>query len=333
MTPVGQIPATGGRVRKYADGAERARAWRARQAELRTAGSANLSEESSTATGTGPELAVASLAAVLPQLKATTAKQLSEFSALAARIESAVELLSDPDAIDERLELARAESARLVAEAQDQTAAAKAEASRARAAEQAVRAERDEATESAAQAWERVGELETAATQAAAAAEQARTAHTAELDTVAQQLRQVSEDYEAALAAERVASSQAKDRAADAHEKFLTEQAARLADAHHHERQRDADAQELSRLQAEHTAALERARVTAAQHEETAVAQVREFYEARLVDRDERIEDLRSQLVDTRAARDRVQADLTSVLAHSGTPARTSGATAKTAKA
>ena len=319
---VGQSPATGGRVRRYADGAERARAWRARQAERRVG--SETPAGSGAPTG-GPELAVASLAAVLPQLKETTAQQMAAFSAVAARIEAAVDLLSDPEAIDERLELARAESARMVAEAQDQAAAAKADASRARSAEQALRAERDEATESAAQAWERVGELETAATQAEEEAAQARTTHAAqvetmraehaaELDTRALQLRQATDDYEAALSAERAASARAEDRAAEAHEGFLAEQAARLADAQQHERQRDAAAQELSHLRAEHTAALDRVRSEAAHHEATAVAQVKESYEARLVDRDERIDDLRSQLADARADRDRVHADLAAAL-------------------
>ena len=340
-TAVGQIPATGGRVRRYADGAERARAWRARQAERRATGIEPAGGSASPAGG--PELAVASLAAVLPQLKETTTQQLSAFSALAARIEAAVELLSDPEAIDERLELARAESARLVAEAQDQAAAAKVEASRARSAEQALRVERDEATESAAQAWERVGELETATAQAEEEAARVRaefdaqlhtmrTEHAAELDTRAQQLRQTTDDYEAALAGERAASARAQDREEEAHGKFVAEQAARLADAQQHERQRDAASQELSHLRTEHTAALERARTDAADHEATALAQVKESYEARLVDRDERIDDLRSQLADVRADRDRVHADLASALTRPATGRPSATGSSKTAK-
>ena len=37
-TPVGERPPTGGRVRQYENGAERARAWRERQRERQAAG-------------------------------------------------------------------------------------------------------------------------------------------------------------------------------------------------------------------------------------------------------------------------------------------------------
>ena len=37
-TPVGERPATGGRVRQYENGAERARAWRERQRARQAAG-------------------------------------------------------------------------------------------------------------------------------------------------------------------------------------------------------------------------------------------------------------------------------------------------------
>lgn len=321
-TEVGQVPATGGRVKKYADGAERAKAWRARQAERRAVDTA---PTASSPTGR-PELAVASLAAVLPLLKEATAQQTAAFSALAGRIEAAVELLSDPAAIDERLELARAESAKLVAEAQDQAAAAKADASRARSAEQALRVERDEATESAAQAWERVTELETRTTEAEEVASRLRAdhathlaevnnQHAVELDAQAALLRKTEEDYDTALAAERAASARAEDRADVLNTKLMEEQQARIDDAHKYDRQREAITAELSRARIDHAAALERTRSEGEQRQAIAVAQVKEACETRLADRDERLDDLRSQLTDLRTERDRAHAELAAALA------------------
>ena len=321
-TEVGQVPATGGRVKRYADGAERAKAWRTRQAERRAVDTAP-----TTPSPTGrPELAVASLAAILPQLKEATAQQTAALSALAGRIEAAVELLSDPAAIDEHLELARAESAKLVAEAQDQAAAAKADASRARSAEQALRIERDEATESAAQAWERVTELETQATEAQEAATrlradhathlaEVRNQHAIELDAQAALLRKTEEDYDTALAAERAASARAEDQAEVANTKLIEEQQARIDDAHQYDRQREAITAELSQARIDHATALERTRAEGEQRQAAALAQVKEACETRLADRDERLNDLRAQMADLRTERDRAYTELAAALA------------------
>ena len=149
-TPVGQAPATGGRVRQYASAAERARAFRERQATAR----AETGQAGAPGPGERPELAVASLVGVVASLQQLLGAAQAGMAEQVERAEAAVALLSDPAAIDERLELSRADVGRQVAEAQDQVARSRTEAGRARAAEEAAVTERDAALAAAAEAWE-----------------------------------------------------------------------------------------------------------------------------------------------------------------------------------
>lgn len=110
VTPVGKRPATGGRVRLYENGAERARAWRERQRARQDA-----AEESQMPPS--PELAEASLGIVLEQLPRLAQSHLEAMGALVAKIEDAIGALADPDAVAQSLAAARAEAARQVAEA------------------------------------------------------------------------------------------------------------------------------------------------------------------------------------------------------------------------
>lgn len=162
-------------MRQYASAAERARAFRERHAATRTAAgdSGVLGPEDR------PEFAVASLAGVVASLQQLLGSAQAAMAEQVDRAQAAVALLADPAAIDERLELSRADVGRQVAEAEDRVARARTEAGRARAAEEAAVAELDSALAAAAEAWETTQHAQ----EAAAAAELARAQATAERDT------------------------------------------------------------------------------------------------------------------------------------------------------
>ena len=153
-TPVGARPATGGRVREYADGVERARAWRERQRARRV-------EAGQPPTVGSPALAEASLAVVMEQLRTLLQSHRDEVAGLVGRAEEAIDLLGDPEAVAEALESGRAEAARQVAEAQEQVARANQLRSAAEGAARQAKAEQEEAEGAATVAWERVDQLET----------------------------------------------------------------------------------------------------------------------------------------------------------------------------
>jgi DNA repair exonuclease SbcCD ATPase subunit len=153
-TPVGQIPVTGGRERRYANDAERARAWRERQKARRT----DAFEGGSTAVT--PELAEASLAVLLDRLAEVGRAHEATVGELAGRVEDAIGALADPEAVAEALAGARAEAARQVAEAEERAIrASQAKAAAEAAARDATQA-RIDAEEAANGAWERTETLE-----------------------------------------------------------------------------------------------------------------------------------------------------------------------------
>jgi len=97
-TPIGEAPATGGRTKLYSDDAERARAWRARQKERQPSGSSPV---------TSPQLAAASLTVSLERLGDLVHSHHEAVAAEVARVEEAIDVLSDPEAVAEALESAR----------------------------------------------------------------------------------------------------------------------------------------------------------------------------------------------------------------------------------
>ncbi|KQU35785.1 hypothetical protein [Rhodococcus sp. Leaf233] len=166
-------PLKPGRPKIHASPADRVKAHRARAAEK--AAKAAIVDEADTAT---PELAVASLAAVLPELEA----QFGKITALVKRVESAIGTVADPKALDQRLELMRAETARTVSAAEERAASAEAAAHAATVRADALDAENDELRADAADAWQHTEAAETAAEQARADLEEQKAAHQRTLD-------------------------------------------------------------------------------------------------------------------------------------------------------
>jgi hypothetical protein len=155
QTPVGQIPVTGGRERRYANDAERARAWRERQKARRTD-----PVEGGGSTAVPPELAEASLAVLLDRLAEVGRAHEATVGELAGRVEDAIGALADPEAVAEALAGARAEAARQVAEAEERAIrASQAKAAAEAAARDATQA-RTDAEDAANGAWERTETLE-----------------------------------------------------------------------------------------------------------------------------------------------------------------------------
>ena len=153
-TPVGQVPVTGGRQRRYASDAERARAWRERQKARRT------DPREAGGDAVTPLLAEASLSVLLERLGEVGRAHEATVGELAGRVEDAIAALADPEAVAEALEAARAEAACQVAEADERAV----RASQARAAAEATARDaasaRIEAEEAANGAWERTETLE-----------------------------------------------------------------------------------------------------------------------------------------------------------------------------
>lgn len=169
-------PRKPGRPRIHASASDRVRAHRARAAEKagKIATVAGV-DEADTAT---PEIAVASLAAVLPAL----ATQAEQITALVQRVESAIGTVSDPKALDQRLELMRAETARTVSAAEERTAAAETAAHAATVRADALDAENDELRADAAAAWEQTEAAQNAAEQARTQLDEQKAAHQRTLD-------------------------------------------------------------------------------------------------------------------------------------------------------
>lgn len=164
-------PRKPGRPRIHASASDRVRAHRARAAEKAGKGAAVAGvDQADTAT---PELAVASLAAVLPAL----ATQAEQITALVQRVESAIGTVSDPKALDQRLELMRAETARTVSAAEERAAAAEAAAHAATVRAEALDAENDELRADAADAWEQTEAAQKTAEQAHTDLEEQKAAH------------------------------------------------------------------------------------------------------------------------------------------------------------
>jgi hypothetical protein len=154
-TPVGQIPVTGGRERRYANDAERARAWRERQKDRRGS-----SYDDSASEAVSPVLAEASLSVLLERLTEVGRAHEATVGELIGRVEDAIGALSDPEAVAEALAGGRAEAARQVAEAEERAVrATQAKTAAETAAREAVQ-ERTEAEEAANAAWERAEALE-----------------------------------------------------------------------------------------------------------------------------------------------------------------------------
>jgi colicin import membrane protein len=226
-TPVGQIPVTGGRERRYANNAERARAWRERQKTRRE----DLSEGVGAIEAVTPGLAEASLAVVLDRLAEVGRAHEATVGELIYRVEEAIGALADPEAVAAALAGGRAEAARQVAEAEERAVrAGQAKTVAETAARDATRA-CSEAEEAANGAWERTEvleaelgavrrDLQTARDDAARAAE----AHVVELDALRaahteallEAERQAADTIGAARQAARVAVGEAnagRDRA------------------------------------------------------------------------------------------------------------------------
>jgi uncharacterized phage infection (PIP) family protein YhgE len=155
-TPVGQIPVTGGRERRYANDADRARAWRERQKARRM----DALEGGGGGIAITPELAEASLAVLLDRLAEVGRAHEATVGELARRVEDAIGALADPEAVAEALAGARAEAARQVAEAEEKAIrASQAKAAAETATREATQA-RTDAEEAANSAWERTETLE-----------------------------------------------------------------------------------------------------------------------------------------------------------------------------
>jgi DNA repair exonuclease SbcCD ATPase subunit len=153
-TPVGQIPVTGGRERRYANDAERARAWRERQKARRT----DAREGGDDAVT--PELAEATLAVLLDRLAEVGRAHEATMGELAGRVEDAIGALADPEAVADALAGARAEAARQVAEAEERAVRANQAKAAAEAAARDASQARNDAEEAANGAWERTETLE-----------------------------------------------------------------------------------------------------------------------------------------------------------------------------
>ena len=180
-TPVGQSPAGGGHVKVHESNAARARAWREKQRELKqqpAAPAVHVIPDS-------PEAATRSLAVVARDLRAS----LAAFEGLSGRMTDALDVLADPEAIDEQLELVRTDADRRVAEAAESTAAARAETTRARTAEADLRQELDQASGEAADALDRVAELGNLLDEAQSKAERTAQEHTQTLASAVTQHR------------------------------------------------------------------------------------------------------------------------------------------------
>ncbi len=177
-------PRKPGRPRIHASAADRVRAHRERAAQkagtTTPAGTAGVAGVAGVAVAdtTTPELALASLAAVLPALSA----EFSQVAALVARVEAAIGTVSDPKALDQRLALMRAETARTVSAAEERTATAEAEAHAAAVRADTLDAENDELRADAAHAWEQTDTAEKSAEQARVQLEEQKTAHRQTLD-------------------------------------------------------------------------------------------------------------------------------------------------------
>ncbi|MEW1882356.1 MULTISPECIES: hypothetical protein [Nocardiaceae] len=172
MTSV-EPPRKPGRPRIHASPSDKVRAHRAKAAEK----AAKVAEAANVDAST-PELAVASLAAVLPALEA----QFGQITALVQRVESAIGTVSDPRALDQRLELMRAETARTVSAAEERAATAEAAAHAATVRADALDAENDELRTDAADAWEQTEAATTAAERSRADLEERKAAHRRTLD-------------------------------------------------------------------------------------------------------------------------------------------------------
>ncbi|MDJ0363376.1 hypothetical protein [Rhodococcus sp. H29-C3] len=179
-------PRKPGRPKIHATPADRVRAHRERAAQKAGTTSGAGLDAADTAT---PELAVASLAAVLPALEA----QFGHLNSLVQRVESAIGTVSDPTALDQRLELMRAETARTVSAAEERAATAEAAAHAATVRANALDAENDQLRVDAAEAWEQTDAAEKAAAAARTEIEEQKAAHQQALGELdARQRREIS---------------------------------------------------------------------------------------------------------------------------------------------
>lgn len=155
-TPVGQSPASGGHVKKYASAAERAKAFRQRQKELVAIAKGTSAPDVADGVVDQPEAAITSLAYAVGELR-----RLAELQThFGTRIEQAVALIADPARLDATLETAKTQALHQVAEAQAAAADARVAAQNARAERAEITRERDSALEEAAAALDRVTEVE-----------------------------------------------------------------------------------------------------------------------------------------------------------------------------
>lgn len=154
-TPVGQIPVTGGRERRYASDAERARAWRERQKERR-----GRTVDPSAGEAVSPVLAEATLSVLLGRFAEVGRSHEVALGELVGRVEDAINALGDPELVAEALAGGRAEAARQVAEAEERAVRAAQAKTVAEAAAREAFQDRSDAEEAANAAWERAESLE-----------------------------------------------------------------------------------------------------------------------------------------------------------------------------
>jgi DNA repair exonuclease SbcCD ATPase subunit len=216
--PIGERPPQGGRVKRYEDAATRAKAWR----ERRKAGQEGAADEAPLRTDVPPDLAAATLAALLDEIRRATEERVHLDGVLALRIEDAVAAIADPEAVGAALDAARANAQEVVAAAEARatsaeqrrvTAEAAQRAAEAQAAEaSAVTDELDQANEALEGAIAQLRE-ELAAEQAARVADselhrsgldEMRHEHAAELDEVRARHDQAIDDLQAELTAAHV---------------------------------------------------------------------------------------------------------------------------------
>lgn len=317
---MGERPSTGGRIKQHESDRARSKAWRDnRRRQREQAGSAPMELAGR------PELAVAGLAAAAEAVRLAFGQGQEQMARQVEQVMVALELLTDPDAIDEALTLARAEASQQVARAEAAAAQARQGASQAR--QEAAEAEEaaDAAVRELELADERAQQLESALAEQTAEVErlrqeleQQRAAHHAELQAVRDEAAQAQESAVTAarqelsdvLTSERAAHQRA---AADATARVdeLTTSLAQAGRELEGERARVVAAGEsVERERAEHAAALARAEESATQRQESAVAAAREVLQERLNARSELLQVEKERAVELRQEQERLRREL-----------------------
>lgn len=294
-------PAKPGRPKIHASPADRVKAHRARAAEK--AGIAVQGTDVDNGDAATPELAVASLAAVLPALTA----QAGQINALVQRVESAIETVSDPRALDQRLELMRAEAARTVSAAEERAAAAEAAAHAATMRADALDTENDELRADAAEAWEQTETAENAAAQARTQLQEQKEAHRRTLDELDARQRAdigaLQDNHDSIVASLNTGHREAIDRYDEKERRLETEVADLRAETNSLRADLSAERAAHQDDNRSYTASLAQQRTDATKRE----AELRRDYTERIDEQKTIASDLREEISLQRAELDRLR--------------------------